>query len=159
MKWEQTTVDLKPAIGDKEAVAHFKYQNVGKAPVQVNRSGLPAAAPRRNRKKTKSNPAIKAKLPPRFNIGDRTGQQVKTVTVETDDSVQPRTILTLKTDIPELLKLQPNFVYWQAGRRSQTKTIVATAGKDVPIKKLDVSSLNPQFKAKVEPGGPRAIPN
>ena len=33
LKWEQTSVDLKPALGDKQAVAHFKYENVGKTPV------------------------------------------------------------------------------------------------------------------------------
>src|SRR5437870_5630357 len=33
LKWEQTSIDLQPAIGDKQAVAHFKYENVGKTPV------------------------------------------------------------------------------------------------------------------------------
>src|SRR5256885_199891 len=33
LKWEQTSLELHPAIGDKEAVGHFKYQNVGKTPV------------------------------------------------------------------------------------------------------------------------------
>ncbi len=33
LKWEQTSVDLQPALGDKQAVAHFKYENVGKTPV------------------------------------------------------------------------------------------------------------------------------
>src|SRR5216110_3288879 len=33
LKWEQTSVDLQPALGDKQAVAHFKYENVGKTSV------------------------------------------------------------------------------------------------------------------------------
>ena len=33
LKWEQTSVDLHPSPTDKQAVGHFKYQNVGKTPV------------------------------------------------------------------------------------------------------------------------------
>ena len=35
LKWEQTQIELHPAIADKQAVAHFKYENVGNAPVTV----------------------------------------------------------------------------------------------------------------------------
>jgi len=33
LKWEQTSVDLRPGFNDKQAVAHFKYENVGNTPV------------------------------------------------------------------------------------------------------------------------------
>ena len=33
LKWEQTAVELHPARGDKQAIGHYKYQNVGKTPV------------------------------------------------------------------------------------------------------------------------------
>ncbi len=33
LKWEQNTIELHPSAGDKTAVAHFKYQNVGTIPV------------------------------------------------------------------------------------------------------------------------------
>ena len=33
LKWEQTNVELHPAPNDKQAVGHFKYQNVGKTPI------------------------------------------------------------------------------------------------------------------------------
>src|SRR5712692_9811257 len=34
LKWEQTQVELHPAVGDKEAIGHFKYQNTGDKPVR-----------------------------------------------------------------------------------------------------------------------------
>src|SRR5437667_5766115 len=33
LKWEQTQIELRPAIGDKQAVGHFKYENVGNTPI------------------------------------------------------------------------------------------------------------------------------
>ena len=33
LKWEQTTVELNPPVTEKQAIGHFKYQNVGKDPV------------------------------------------------------------------------------------------------------------------------------
>src|SRR5205823_9929187 len=33
LKWEQTSVELHPGFSDKQSVAHFKYENVGKTPV------------------------------------------------------------------------------------------------------------------------------
>ena len=58
----------------------------------------------------------------------------------------------LKVVIPQVLELQPALVYWQPGEAAKPKTIVAKAGKDISIKKLDVSSSTPDFVAKVEPG-------
>src|SRR4051812_11160117 len=29
LKWEQTTLELSPAVADKQAIGHFKYQNTG----------------------------------------------------------------------------------------------------------------------------------
>ena len=34
LKWERTTLELHPVIGDKEAVGHFKYQNTGSTPIR-----------------------------------------------------------------------------------------------------------------------------
>ncbi len=152
LKFDQTTIELKPAIGDKQAIAHFKYENVGKTPIKVKSARASCGCTVAQSQKEEIAPGDKGEITATFTIGDRTGPQLKTITVETDDTVQPKTVLTLKANIPELLKLQPNFVYWRAGEEAKPKTIVATAGKDVPIKKLDVASMNPQFKVTVEPG-------
>jgi hypothetical protein len=83
-------------------------------------------------------------------MGDRIGTQQKGITVVTDDAVNPTTTLTLKVVIPQVLELQPTFVFWQAGEEAKAKTIVGKVGKDVSIKNLDVSSSNPDFMTKVE---------
>src|SRR5207244_963136 len=89
-----------------------------------------------------------------FNIGGRTGTQVKTVTVQTDDPDPSRAniVLTLKAVITPLLELQPALVYWQNGEEPKPKVITAKANKDAAIKKLDVTSSVPDFTAKVDAG-------
>jgi hypothetical protein len=97
-------------------------------------------------------PGEKGEITATFKIGDRTGTQVKTVTVETDEAPHAVTVLTLKAVLPEMLTLAPSFVYWAAGEEPKAKTITAKAGKDFPAKNVTVTSSNPEFLTKVEPG-------
>src|SRR5207247_1996407 len=131
LKWEQTSVDLQPAVGDKQAVAHFKYENVGKTPVHftsVHASGGCTAA---QTQKEQVAPGEKGEVTATFNIGGRTGTQVKTVTVQTDDPDPSRatTVLTLKAVITPLLEIQPALFYWQNGEEPKPKIINAKANK------------------------------
>jgi hypothetical protein len=153
LKWDQTTLELNPAASDKQAVGHFKYQNSGDQPVHFKSVKASCGCTTAQTQKDQVGPGDKGEITATFNIGDRVGQQVKTVTVETDDPAHPVTVLTLKTNIAQILELTPNFVFWQAGEEPQPKTVVAKVGKDVPIKDLQVTSMNPQFEAKVDKGG------
>jgi Protein of unknown function (DUF1573) len=152
LKWEQTSLELNPTITDKEAVGHFKYQNTGKAPVHFKSVKASCGCTAAQTQKDKVEPGEKGEITATFTIGDRTGKQVKTVAVETDDSANPNTTLTMTTNIPQILELTPNFVFWQTGEDPQPKTVIAKAGKDSPIKSLDVASLDQHFDAKVEKG-------
>src|SRR5216684_3899423 len=129
LKWEQTQIELHPAIADKQAVAHFKYENVGNAPVHFKSVHASCGCTTAQTQKDQVAPGEKGEITATFNIGDRTGLQVKTVTVETDDPKQPQTVLTFKATIAQLLDLQPTFVFWQANEPAQPKTIFAKAAK------------------------------
>jgi hypothetical protein len=50
-------------------------------------------------------PGDKGEITATFNIGDRTGTQIKTVTVETDEATNQKTVLTLKAEIPQQLEI------------------------------------------------------
>ncbi len=152
LKWDQTTIELNPSVTEKQAIGHFKYQNVGKDPVHFKSVKASCGCTTAQTQKEQVGPGEKGEITATFNIGDRVGQQIKTVSVETDDKAHPMMTLTLKTNIPEVLQLTPNFVFWQTGENPTPKTVIAKAGKDVPVKELDVKSTNPQFEAKVEKG-------
>jgi hypothetical protein len=154
LKWEQTTVDLHPAFGDKAAVAHFKYENVGKTPVHFKSVKASCGCTTTQTQKELVNPGEKGEIIATFNIGDRTGQQIKQVTVQTDDPppAQSTIMLTLKATIPQALEIKPTFVYWTSGEQPKAKKVSVKASKDFPAKNITVKSNNQNFDSKVQPG-------
>ena len=152
LKWEQTSVDLRPGFNDKQAVAHFKYENVGNTPVHFKSVHASCGCTTAQTQNEQVAPGQKGEITATFNIGGRTGTQVKTVTVQTDDPERSTIVLTLKAVITPLLEFQPTLVYWQNGEEPKPKIITAKANKDAAIKKLDVASSTPDFTAKVDAG-------
>src|ERR1043166_8144038 len=156
LKWEQNIIDLHPAVGDKTAVAHFKYQNTGTTPVHFKSVKASCGCTTTQSQKEVVNPGEKGEIVATFNIGDRTGEQMKTLTVQTDDPnpTQATTILTLKANIAQALEIKPTLVYWQSGEEPKPKKISIKAAKEFPAKNVTVKSSNPNFESKVEPGKP-----
>lgn len=150
--FEKTELDLHPDLGASKVDAVFKYENKGNAPVHIKAVRPSCGCTTAALPKNEVAPGEKGEITATFNIGDRTGIQVKTVTVETDDPQAPQTVLTFKATIAQVLELQPTFVYWQANEPAQPKTIMAKVAKGATVKKMDVASSTPEFTAKVEPG-------
>ena len=153
LKWEETAVELHPAPSDKEAVGHFKYQNTGSKPVRFKSVHTSCGCTAAQSQKEEVPPGEKGEITATFKIGDRTGTQVKTVTVQTDDPTNVTTVLTLKAVIPQELEINPTFVFWGKGEAPNAKTIVVHAGKDFSVKQLKVASSTPDFQTKVEQTG------
>jgi hypothetical protein len=153
LKWEQTTIELHPARGDKQAIGHFKYQNVGKTPVRFKSVHASCGCTTAQTQKDEVPPGEKGEITATFNIGDRTGTQVKTVTVETDDPTNQKTVLTLRAIIPQELEITPTFVFWKQGDKPDSKVINVRAGKDFDVKHIKVASSSPDFQTKVEETG------
>ena len=150
--FEKTELDLKPALGAEKVDAVFKYQNKGTTPVHIKAVRPSCGCTTAALAKNDVAPGEKGEIIATFNIGNRIGVETKTVTVETDDPAAPQTVLKFTATIPQLLELQPTFVYWQANESTQPKTIVAKAAKGTTVKKVDVTSSSGDFTAKVEPG-------
>jgi len=150
LKWEQTAVELHPTAEDKEAVGHFKYQNTGSQPVRFKSVHSSCGCTAAQSQKDEVPPGEKGEITATFKIGDRTGTQVKTVTVQTDDPINATTVLTLKAVIPQQLEINPTFVFWGQGEALKPKSIVVRASKDFPVKQLRVTSSSPDFQTKVE---------
>jgi hypothetical protein len=154
LKWEQNIIELHPAVGDKQAIAHFKYENIGTTPVHFKSVHPSCGCTTTQTQKDVVAPKEKGEIIATFNIGDRTGQQVKTVTVQTDDPdpAHATTILTLKADINPSLEIKPTFVYWRGGEEPKPKKITVKAAKQFPVKNITIKSNSQIFSSKVEPG-------
>ena len=150
--WDKSEIELRPKLGDATAVAIFKYENKGDKPIHINAVRTSCGCTVAASEKKDVAPGEKGEISATFHIGDRTGMQQKTVTVDTDDPTHPSTVLTLKAMISQFLDLQPALVFWQIGEQSKPKTITVKVAKGVAVKSLDVTSSAPDFSAKVEPG-------
>src|SRR5436309_10096425 len=153
LKWDQTSIELHPAAADKQAIGHFKYQNTGDKPVRFKSVRTSCGCTAAQTQKEEVPAGEKGEITATFNIGERTGTQVKTVTVETDDPANVTTVLTLKAVIPQQLEITPTFVFWGQGEAPKPKAIVVRAAKDFPVKHLKVTSSSPDLQAKVEETG------
>jgi hypothetical protein len=152
LKWEQTQLELRPGPNDKQAIGHFKYQNTGEKPVQFKSVHSSCGCTVAQTQKERVGPGEKGEITATFNIGDRTGTQVKTVTVETDEAENAVTTLTLKAVLPELLQIQPTLLSWNQGEAAKSKTVSVRPGKDFHVNALRVTSSNSQlFLTKVIP--------
>jgi hypothetical protein len=155
LKWEQTMIELHPTPADKQAIGHFKYQNPGKTPVHFKSVHASCGCTTAQSQKDEVPPGGTGEITATFNIGDRTGTQVKTVTVETDDPnpANSKTVLTLTTIIPQQLEISPTFVFWKQGDKPDPKTITVKVGKDFTVKHIKVTSSSPDFQTKVQEKG------
>src|SRR3954453_7766370 len=108
LKWEQTSVELHPAAADKQAIGHFKYENTGKTPVRFKSVHASCGCTTAQTQREEVPPGEKGEITATFNIGDRTGMQVKTVTVVTDDPDPNKSniVLTLKANITSPVEIK-----------------------------------------------------
>ncbi len=153
LKWDKTEIELHPSPADKQAIGHFKYQNTGKTPIHFKSVHASCGCTTAQTQKDEVPPGQSGEITATFNIGDRTGTQVKTVTVETDEAANQKTVLTLKTVIPQQLEINPTFVFWKQGDKPDPKTITVKAGKEFTVKHIKVTSSTPDFQTKVEEKG------
>ncbi len=153
LKFDKTELELHPTPADKQAVGHFTYQNTGKQPVHFKSVKASCGCTTAQSQKDEVPPGEKGEITATFNIGDRTGTQVKTVTVETDDAAKPSTVLTLRTIIPQLLEITPTFVFWKQGEKPDPKAITVKVGKEFTVNHIKVTSSSPDYQTKVEETG------
>ncbi len=152
LNWDQTTIEVKTGPNDQMAVAHFTYQNTGIAPVRFKSVKPACGCTTVMSQQEQVLPGDKGEITARLNIGDRTGVQEKTITVDTDDSKNPTTVLTIKAIIPEQLEVAPTFLFWQAGEDPKAKVINVKVSKDwkFPVRNIKVNTTSWDFVTKVE---------
>jgi len=152
LAWEKTEVDLHPKLGEKEAVAVFKYENKGDKPITIKNVRSSCGCTVASLKKNDVAPGEKGEITATYSVGGHTGLQQKSVAVETDDPKEPSLNLLLRVFIPQEVEMQPSFVFWKTGEEPKPKTITIKAGEGVKVTKVDVTSSTPEFTTKVDKG-------
>lgn len=148
--WEQRTIEMHPSLAETNAVAHFKFKNVGEQPITISSvtssCGCTVASPDKQIYKAGEEGVITAT----FIFGERGGLQEKTVTVQTNDPKEPSVTLTLRVHIPAILDITPESVLWTVGETNAPKTIAIKVVQKTPVHILSVKSTGPTFIAELK---------
>ena len=133
LSFESLTHEADATVGQAQAIVEFPFTNTGERTVTITdiKSSCGCTVPELEKKIYAQGES--GELRAVFTFGDRVGEQVKHITVVTDEvgedgqNVSHR--LTLKTTIPEALKLTPKVLIWRKGDPATAKTVqVEVAG-------------------------------
>jgi hypothetical protein len=113
LTWERQDATIDAAPGQELVEAAFPFRNATDRPIRITRirSSCGCTTASLDDRLIQPNPRNEHEtLTARFTLGDRVGQQVKRITVYTD---HPVTTLTLRVNIPHVLRPQPALLIWR----------------------------------------------
>ena len=146
LAWEHRQLECHPAPGNKEARAEFAFTNTSAQSVTIDSVRSSCGCTTVALEKKVYAPGEKGHVTAVFTLGHRRGVQAKGIQVNIHGESEP-TILTMLTRIPELLQIEPQFIYWTVGEPAAPKTIRLLLPGEAGLQLGKVSSSDPSFSA------------
>ncbi len=147
LTWTDKKLELSSDSTAATVEGHFHYVNAGAQAVDINRVVTTCGSTTAKLEKRHIEPGQSGEIVVTYTRGSRTGWQKSLVAVETGG--QPATMLTLLVHIPEVVRLDPEFVTWTAQEPKTPKTIALKLVAPGKITKLEVQSPDPAVSAQV----------
>lgn len=122
LQWGTRVREFQASLADEQLVTDFPFVNRSDRVVKILAVTTTCGC--------LSGAADAASYPPRhsgyvrvtFDFGTRVGPQSKYVTVLTDDPAEPQVRLQVEVQIPQVLRIEPPFAFWQIDSVPTTKT-------------------------------------
>ena len=149
LDWSAKESSQVAGIGDTSATAKFPFKNAGDSPITILSTATSCGCTVATLAKKTFEPGEKGEIQVTFNIGSRTGGQVQTVTVRTDDKDSDAE-LKLAVTIPKLYTLTPTLLFWRMGEQLTAKESVLKIDANQGAKLLSVTSSDPRVLVKSE---------
>ncbi len=149
LHWDQSQLEFFPVPTEKQVKAEFHFTNAGAQPVTIDSANSSCGCTTVALAKKTYEPGEKGCMTAIFTIGRRQGVQNKAVLVKIHDEPTP-TVLTMVTHIPELAKIEPQFVSWAIGDAPAAKTIDFEVLPGSPIHVSKVTSSDAHIRASLE---------
>lgn len=146
LTWPTREVTITTKMGDEAVSAVYIFRNEGKSEVKILSVETSCGCTTVNLSKKIYAPGEHGEIKARFEIGERTGLQEKTITVVSDDRLKSTTFLTLRVDIPPLVTIEPRALFWTPGSKNISKEIIVKGGSDVEVKLLPTAFEAGTFK-------------
>ena len=154
LQWEKTVQSFERSPGDPAVEAHYAFKNTGSAPVTIKSLRTSCGCTVAQLEKRTYAPGEGGEVVAKFTIGDRRGLRVVDVSVGTEDKAAPRTLLTLRVNILDPVKVEPALVWWRVGAAVEAKTVQLSMDQARPVKVKAVTSTNPRIAVRLETVAP-----
>lgn len=151
LRWDQTdiSIDAAPMVESVEGV--FNFTNTSTEPVTIAGVHSSCGCTVPELKKNTYAPGETGTIRAVFTLGDRTGLQEKTVTVNTSAPDATSTVLTLRVQIPKLFDVSPYFVIWNTGDALAARTIELRIHAPDVLALKSIESRHASFTASIAP--------
>jgi hypothetical protein len=123
LAWERTELDSRPGAGDERVVSEFRFTNSGAAPVTIVSVRPSCSCTTARLEKTVYQPGESGVIAATFTIGDRAGEQRKTIVVRTDDAQHPTDTLLMLVHLPPQLEITPRVLAWGPGQPREPRAV------------------------------------
>ena len=151
LKWETTKVSLKTEFGQEKAVAYYPFINDSETPIEVTGTQTSCGCTVPSLEKTIYQPGESGKLTAEFDIGSRSGHQIKRIDVQTNQSGENRSYsLALEVDIPQAIKMRRRAMIWKIGRELKTQTGTVEVHPDLGFSIEGFKHLNSSGESKFD---------
>lgn len=152
LTWDATRIAVDADPFDESTQVTYRFVNAGTKPVHITSAFSSCGCTVPHLAKLDYAPGEHGELVAVFTMGQVVGDQIRTITVTTDEPADRRTCeLTLEARVAQVLQVNPSIVTWQKGEPLRPKTIAITVGRpDIRLTKIE--SRDGRLNAVIEPG-------
>ena len=120
LRWNTRLLEFSATVADDHLLAEFPFMNMGTHAVNILGVTSTCACVRGTANATHYPPRQGGVVRLAFDFGPRVGAQSKYILVRTDDPSEPEVRLQVDVQIPEVVRIEPSFAYWQIGTTPST---------------------------------------
>lgn len=133
IEWKKQIIEYQAKPEQEEVTAAFHFANTGNKPIEIVQTKSSCGCTVVKMDKTTFAPGEVGTVKAKFTFGDRTGHQEKLIRVYTDDPENMVVNLKLIVDIPKVVLIEPQLLYWSRGEAATAKTSIVTFDYNAPV--------------------------
>ena len=143
LQWDTKNVELSAAVSDTNIRGTFKFTNTGTNAVTIRNITTNCSCTTATSSKMLYSPSDRGEIVTDFEIATRSGNLKRTILIETDNPVEPKTELTLAVNIPVAVTVEPNVIIWKKNDSLDERVIEIAAKNGFEIKTIEPHPENP----------------
>jgi hypothetical protein len=146
--WEARELSPRVRAGDAEVTAVYRFVNRGPGTVTIQNLQPSCGCTTAELAKKSYRRGERGEVVAKFVFGGKTGEQINTIVVHSDDPRESRTVLTLRVEIPKVAVVTPTMLFWTPDDRA-TKVVMVDVLRDEPLGVSGVAASSERVKWKL----------